>query len=141
MHRKIYKSKIGFELAIPLAVILGVTLFLMLMHPVSWIGVFILVLIILFILHLFLTTYYTIDGPELFIRCGMLYHIKIPIPSIKKIEKTNSLPSAPATSIDRIAIYYDTNKMIVISPKDKQAFAADLKLLNPLIEINFNHAS
>ncbi len=136
MDKKIYKSKIGLELAIPLTLILGGTLFLLFLQPASWLGIVILILAIFFILHLFLTTYYIITDEELFIKSGMIYQVKIPISSIKKIEKTNSLFSAPATSLDRIVVYYDEKKMVVISPKEKQAFAAHLKLLNPIIDIN-----
>ena len=113
----------------------------MIQQPTSWSGVVIILALILFTVHTFLKTYYTIAGEDLFIRCGAIHHSKISIASIKKIEKSNSLFSAPAVSIDRLALYYDNNKMVLISPKDKEKFTKHLKLVNPTIEINLNNPS
>ena len=141
MNTTVYKSKIGLELAIPLVLIYGTILIFIMLQPFNWLGVVIMFLLILFTLHTFLKTYYSISGEELFIRCGAIYHIKILISSINKIEKSNSLLSAPATSIDRLAVYYDGNKMVLISPKDKEGFIAKLILINPSIQINLNKPS
>ena len=140
MKTTIYKSKIGLELAIPIGLLYGTIMLFIIQQPTSWAGVVILTLLILFTLHTFLKTYYTIAGEELFIRCGAIYHSKISISNIKKIEKSNSFFSAPATSIDRLALYYD-NKMVLISPKDKEGFIANLKLKNPSIQIILNKPS
>ena len=53
----------------------------------------------------------------------------------KKIEKTNSILSSPALSLDRIAIKFNKFDEVYISPKEKQAFVDDLIKINPAIEI------
>ena len=120
---KIYKSKLGLELVIPIALILGTVLFLTVSGETSWLGVLILSLLILFIIHVFLTTYYTIDGNFLFIKCGFLYNSKIDIHTIRKIAETNNPMSAPATSLDQMD------------------FIAALKSINPTIEIQLKKAN
>ncbi len=138
---KIYKSKLGLELVIPIALILGTVLFLTVSGETSWLGVLILSLLILFIIHVFLTTYYTIDGNFLFIKCGFLYNSKIDIHTIRKIAETNNPMSAPATSLDRLELTYDTSNRVLISPKDKMDFIAALKSINPTIEIQLKKAN
>jgi hypothetical protein len=55
------------------------------------------------------------------------------IQSIKKIEKTRSMLSSPAASLDRLEITYNKWDFVFIAPKDKAAFVAQLKQLNPEI--------
>ena len=56
---------------------------------------------------------------------------RIEISKIKKIEKTNSILSSPALSLDRIAIKFNKFDEVYISPKEKQAFVDDLLKVNP----------
>ena len=60
---------------------------------------------------------------------------KIEILKIRKIEKTNSILSSPALSLDRIAIFYNKYDEVYISPKDRDNFIKDLLEINPTIEI------
>lgn len=141
MNTTVYKSKIGLELALPIAVTYAGILIFILQNPVNWPGVAIILALILITLHTFFKTSYTLSGENLFIRCGTFYHIKIPVNSINKIEKSNSLFSAPATSLNRLALYYENHKMVLISPKYKKEFMAHLASLNPAIEIILNKPS
>jgi hypothetical protein len=52
--------------------------------------------------------------------------------------RSNSLLSAPAISLKRIAIKYGRNKTILISPKHQSEFLKQLKAINPNIEIADN---
>lgn len=65
----------------------------------------------------------------------MLSTINYDINQIKKIKDTNySILSAPAASLDRIAIYFAQQKTpLVISPKDKMGFIRNLQSINPNI--------
>ena len=99
-----------------------------------WIGLIIIIALVAFLVHLFLTTNYTISGNNLIIKCGFLYKSIIKIDNIKKLKETNNMLSSPATSLDRIAIYYG-NTFILVSPKDKIEFIDNLIKLNPRIEI------
>ncbi|GAB3772604.1 PH domain-containing protein [Spirosoma horti] len=129
-----YKSKIGLELAIPLFLILGGTGALMIYNRV-WPGLFIIISVSLFIAHLFLTTYYQIDGQMLIIRSGFLFSKSLNISTIKGIDETRNPQSSPATSIDRLEIRYNKFDSVLVSPKDKTAFIHALTMLNPAIVV------
>ncbi len=134
---KVYKSKIGLEIVIPLILVFGIVLFLTVSGKPSWIGVTILLPVILFVVHLFATTYYSIIENSLIVKCGFLYNKTIDINTIKKISETNNPISSPATSIDRLDITYGKYDSIIISPKQKQDFIDDILALNPNIEVKF----
>ena len=83
------------------------------------------------ILHMFFNTTYTIDQKMLHIRCGFFRYKPINIMNMKKISKSSSIVSSPAASFDRIEITYDKFDELIISPKHKLKFAADLQKINP----------
>ena len=83
------------------------------------------------ILHMFFYTTYTIDQKMLHIRCGFFRYKPINIMNMKKISKSSSIISSPAASFDRIEIYYGKFDELIISPKHKLKFAADLQKINP----------
>ena len=80
-------------------------------------------------------TCYTIntDG-TLNIKCGFFMNVNIPINSIKNIEPTHTILSAPALSFDRMEVFYGRYDSVVISPVDPEDFIAELKNINPAIE-------
>jgi membrane protein YdbS with pleckstrin-like domain len=137
--KKKFKSKIGLELAVPLAMVLGVVWLFSINAQPSWVGTVILLPMILAITLLFATTNYTIEGEQLTIRCGFLYHKKINIKQVKKITETNNPLSAPATSLDRLQITHHQAKDILISPKHKKEFIAAMLALNPNIEVVYKN--
>lgn len=132
---KVYKSKIGLELAIPMILVFGTVLFLIASKESSWIGIIIVLSIIAFIVHMFLTTNYTIDGENLKIRCGFLVNQQIDIHTIRKISETNNPLSSPATSLDRLEIVFGKYDSVLISPKLKKEFIADITSINSNIEV------
>jgi len=83
------------------------------------------------ILHMFFNTTYTIDQKMLHIRCGFFRYKPINIMNMKKISKSSSIISSPAASFDRIEISYGKFDELIISPKHKLKFAADLQKINP----------
>lgn len=135
--KKIYNSKIGLELVIPLVLSFGTALALTIMGKTNLIGIAILLPVILFVIHMFLTTNYTIECDELIIKCGFLPNKTIDIKTIKKITETNNPLSSPATSLDRLEINYGKFDKILISPKNKIEFINDIKRLNPNVEVKF----
>jgi hypothetical protein len=54
---KVFKSKIGLELVIPLSIVFGTEIFVFTYEKLGWIGIAILLPIILFVVHMLLTTY------------------------------------------------------------------------------------
>lgn len=129
-----YRSKIGWFIILTIAVLPVSSLFLM-MEGVG-IGSIIFLLISIFIAYILLSTYYEIKQGELRIKSGFLLNRSIPIHAITRIEATNNPISAPATSLDRLEVFYNKYKSVIISPKEKSAFIAHLKQINPKIQDN-----
>ncbi len=94
-----------------------------------------IVLIITIIIFSSKTTRYIINDTQLVIKCMFIVNEKIDIEKIRKIEKTSSILSSPALSMDRIAVKYNKFDEIYISPKEKQLFVDELLLINPTIEV------
>ncbi|MCK0144587.1 PH domain-containing protein [Arenibacter sp. F26102] len=105
----------------------------MIEYPVG-VGTIVLLLTFLFIVYIFLFTYYEVDDSLLRIKSGFLINRSIQISAITKIEATNNPISAPATSLDRLEIFYNTYESVIISPKEKRGFIAHLMQLNPNIQ-------
>lgn len=131
---KVYKSKIGLELVIPIGLILGITLVIVTLSK-AWLGFIIILAVLVFIVSMFSTTYYIIHGNLLKIKCGFLYDIDVDIKSIRKISETKNPLSAPATSLNRLEIEYNKFDSVLISPKEKEDFVNELKKQNHAIEI------
>lgn len=129
-----FSSKIGLELAIPLTALLG-GLSLLMIYEKAWSGLIIILLVVAFIIHLFTTTYYQIDGQVLKVRAGFLVNQSIAIERITKIAETRNPLSSPANSLDRLEIAYNRYDSVLVSPKDKKGFIAALTVINPAIEV------
>lgn len=91
----------------------------------------IMLVVFLFVLHLFFGTVYTIEDNILKIKSGFFRFNPIPVDEIKEVSKTNIILSSPAPSLDRILIKYGKFDEIILSPKDKYGFAKDLTQINP----------
>jgi hypothetical protein len=129
-----YKSKISPGIYISIAVLpSAVACFMIAVN--FWPNVILIVLIAAFIAHMTLTTYYQVDGTNLIIKCGFFYSSNVNITTIRKIRETRNPLSAPATSLDRLEIMYNKYDVVMISPKEKQAFIQQLTNLNPAIEV------
>lgn len=131
-----YKSKIDIGLIFPIFIItFGIGAFIAFLKV--WIGLVIIALLLIFIIHMILTTYYIIDGKVLRIKSGIVVNKLVNIDSISKITETNSLESSPANSLDRLELRYNKLERIIISPKDKDGFIKNMSELNPNIEVQF----
>lgn len=75
----------------------------------------------LFFLWMMMTTYYLIEEKTLVIRFGP-FKKSVPLASITSIRKTRNPMSSPALSLKRIEILYNRYDMVLISPKDRDAF-------------------
>lgn len=94
-----------------------------------------LILLTFVFIYGFFNLRYTIDKDRLDIYYGFFsYKLSIDINSIRKIEKSRSILSAPAASMNRIEIHYNKFDSILISPKDQQEFINDLCQINPNIK-------
>jgi hypothetical protein len=134
-NAKTYKSKIGLELAIPIVVVFAGVFVINIFEDPNWFGIASLLVVFAFVIHLFLTTNYKIDGDQLTVKSGFIVNKQIEITAITKIVETNNPISSPATSIDRLEIMFNKYDTIVISPKLKSEFLAHILLINPHIEV------
>ncbi len=130
---KIYKSKIDWWLG--LALIYPIFRSIVSITKGEWIGYLGIVLCFLIIVFISKSTRYIIAENQLIVKCMFIINNRIEISKIKKIEKTNSLLSSPALSLDRIAIKFNKYDEVYISPKERQKFIEDLLKINPEIEV------
>lgn len=133
----VYKSKIGLEIVIPLAALLGAVLVATLSGNPSWLGVVIVLCFVGFVVHMFMTTDYSITGNDLTVRCSFLFNKTIDINTIKRISETNNPLSSPAISLDRLEIRYGVSNSVMISPQRKKEFINALRTINPNIEVKY----
>lgn len=101
----------------------------------NWPGIATVSITTVFIIHLFMTTYYQIQGDQLKIRSGFIVNKTLDINTIKKVVATGNIISAPATSLDRLELLYNRYDSILVSPKDKTGFINELLTVKPDIEV------
>jgi hypothetical protein len=138
---KKYKSRIGWGILIPILVVYISILTFVLFQEDSLVKYLIsgfLILTLAFILFMFFRTDYTItDDRKLLIRNGVIRFPLINITSIDSIEKTTSLESSPAPSIQgRIRLKYRKLESVIISPLKTEEFIEDLLKINPEIKLS-----
>lgn len=135
---KIYKSKIGMELVIPLTIILGGTTILMALEN-AWPGLVINFTVIVFLWYTFTNTYYSINNGHLTVKCGFLVNETINIDSIKSLRETRNPLSSAAVSLDRLEVAYNKYDIVLISPKEKFEFIRHIQTINPDVEIKYRN--
>ncbi|RDU36077.1 hypothetical protein DRW41_15955 [Neobacillus piezotolerans] len=90
-----------------------------------------------FLLWLWFSTGYTVEGGMLIVRSGP-FKRKIPIKEIEKVKQSNSLLASYALSIRRLELRFSKYGLVYVSPKDEEGFIKSLKEVNPSIRINEN---
>jgi hypothetical protein len=73
----------------------------------------------------FAATSYTITATELLVRSGP-FHWRIALRDVTGVAPTRSLLSGPALSLDRLRIDYGRGRSIMVSPRDRAGFVAEL---------------
>ena len=131
---KIYKSKIDWWLG--LLLVYPIYLSVASLIKGQWLyGLAGLGFVIGVVLFISKTTRYIIKENQLIVKSMWIVNERIEISKIRKIEKSNSILSSPALSLDRIALYYNKYDEVYISPKEKQDFLNNLLEINPRIEV------
>jgi hypothetical protein len=72
-----------------------------------------------------LGTYYIIDATSLVVRSGP-FHWTVALRDIRSVQPTRDIRSGPALSFDRLRIEYGAARVLLVSPREKDAFLADL---------------
>lgn len=133
-QQHLFRSKKGLVIYIPLMIFLVIEV-IYLTNEVYTGAVLLLCIISFAFIPALLNTYYIIkDNGVLKIRCGLLFNSEIAINTIKHINDTRSILSAPALSLDRIEKFYNKFDSIIVSPDDKAKFIGILQAINPAIQ-------
>jgi hypothetical protein len=130
---KVFKSKIDWWFGLLLVYPIFMSVKSMLLG--EWVGLLGLSIVVVLILFFSKTTRYIINDNQLIVMSTWVVYERIDIFKITKIEKTNSILSSPALSLDRIRIRYNKYDEVLISPKVKKEFVDELLKVNPTIEI------
>lgn len=124
-------------LIISLVLLFLYVVYQMITEPVGfWIILICLIFVVVFFYNI-LSLRYTIENKKLIVTTKIFYHKSIDIKSIRKIEETNTIISAPANSFDRLEIIYNKFDNLVVSPENKQRFIEDLLAIHPEIEVKY----
>lgn len=136
---KKYRTEVSWKIIGPILAIFSLTIFFISQSGANTNEVLILVAAALVLaLYLVLGIWYEIsDDSILKVRAGVFYNIKVPIEHIHTIEKTNSILSAPASSLDRIELKYNKYDSVIISPRHRDLFIQELLKINPNIQVKF----
>lgn len=138
MEKKIYRSKISWWIVIFIGAVLVFTTIPAALDGV-WSAAVVTSVVGLFIAHVFINTYYAIEGQRLKVVSSVILKYDIDVATITGITETNDPMSAPALSMDRLRINYGAQNCVVISPKEKAAFIQHLLTINPAITVKYKH--
>ena len=132
--KTVYPTKVSVTLVLIISLIMGCILVPYAIKSL-WIP-FIIILILHFLLLFMLANIkYVITESQLIIdqSLGKWGKEVIDISTIKSIEPTHTILSAPASSLDRLRISYNKYDEVVISPRRKEEFIRQLQSINPQI--------
>ena len=130
---RVFKSKIDWWFGLILVYPIFVSIKAMVEG--EWLGLLGLAAVVGFILFLSKTTQYIINENQLIVKSTWIVNERIDISKITKVEKSNSILSSPALSLDRLLVRYNKYDEVLISPKEKKEFIDELLKINPTIEI------
>ena len=132
--KTVYPTKVSVTLVLIISLIMGCIL---VPYAIKSLWVPFTIILILHFLFLFMLANikYVITESQLIIdqSLGKWGKEVIDISTIKSIEPTHTILSAPASSLDRLRISYNKYDEVVISPRRKEEFIRQLQSLNPQI--------
>ena len=129
--KTVYPTKVSITLILIISLIMGCILISLAVSS-KWIPFFINLLLYVSVVYLMVSIKYEINESQLIIHQAM-GKIIIDISTIKSIEPTHTILSAPASSLDRLRISYNKYDDVVISPRRKEEFIRQLQTINPNI--------
>ena len=132
--KTVYPTKVSVTLVLIISLIMGCILVPYAIKSL-WIPFIIILLLHFLFLFMLANIKYVITESQLIIDQSMGKWGKevIDISTIKSIEPTHTILSAPASSLDRLLISYNKYDDIIISPRRKEEFIRQLQSINPQI--------
>lgn len=97
-------------------------------------GIVLMAVVILFIIPMYVLTYYEITEDSLIIKSGYTFKKEITIASIEGVMPTHNPLNSKVMSTNRIAVYHKHKHKTVtefISPKNRDLFLSELLKRNP----------
>ncbi|MFZ4620518.1 MAG: PH domain-containing protein [Bacteroidota bacterium] len=131
---KTYQTALSPIISVPFVIIFATVIPTFIANKI-WFGLAVNCAVLLFVIHMYLTTRYTIDQGHLHIVSGFLYKKAIPLYSIISISSSRNPISSPAFSLDRLEVRYGTDDYVLISPKQKEEFLKEIQLHNSNIRV------
>ena len=132
--KTVYPTKVSVTLVLIISLIMGCILVPYAIKSM-WIPFTIILILHFLLLFMLANIKYVITESQLIIDQSMGKWGKevIDISTIKSIEPTHTILSAPASSLDRLRISYNKYDEVVISPRRKEEFIRQLQSINPQI--------
>ena len=132
--KTVYPTKVSVTLVLIISLIMGCILVPYAIKSL-WIPFIIILLLHFLLLFMLANIKYVITESQLIIdqSLGKWGKEVIDISTIKSIEPTHTILSAPASSLDRLRISYNKYDDIIISPRRKEEFIRQLQSINPQI--------
>lgn len=131
---KIYRTKISYPLLLSIIGFTILPIVPIMIIDVSFIALAIVASILVLAIYTIFSITYSINNEILTVKVGLFQCNQYLIKDIIKIQNTNSILASPASSLDRIAIYFKHNKSpLIISPQHKDDFIQNLLDINPEI--------
>ena len=132
--KTVYPTKVSVTLVLIISLIMGCILVAYAIKSL-WIPFTIILLLHFLLLFMLANIKYVITESQLIIdqSLGKWGKEVIDINTIKSIEPTHTILSAPASSLDRLRISYNKYDDIIISPRRKEEFIRQLQSINPQI--------
>lgn len=132
--KTVYPTKVSATLVLIISLIMGCILVPYAIKNL-WIPFTIILLLHFLLLFMLANIKYVIIESQLIIdqSLGKWGKEVIDISTIKSIEPTHTILSAPASSLDRLRISYNKYDEVVISPRRKEEFIRQLQSINPQI--------
>ena len=132
--KTVYPTKVSVTLVLIISLIMGCILVPYAIKSL-WIPFTIILILHFLLLFMLANIKYVITESQLIIdqSLGKWGKEVIDISTIKSIEPTHTILSAPASSLDRLRISYNKYDDIIISPRRKEEFISQLQSINPQI--------
>lgn len=129
-----YRSKVDTWPILTIAAIYAACIMAAMAYaPWTWAAAVFMPLALLTFLLIF-TIRYTVDGSQLIVQDSIFRKKAYDIGDIVGVAPTHNPVSAPAASMDRIAVRFRDGEELLPSPKNTERFIGHLKMTNPNIQ-------
>ena len=132
----LFRSRVSIFLLVLIVVVCGIPCIFALQEN-QWQPVVAIGIVVLFVFIMLLDTRYIIAGNNLYIKIFFIPAAPtMDLTKLMLINKTRSMLSAPACSLDRILLSFSDGSMVIISPRHQKEFIEEILKINPNVQVN-----